>query len=82
MTSNGTQTLGASRVRATFNPSASSAVDLLKQQAAKFIDACEELKRDAHAYSDVKEVLRWIELAQTRAEEAAMWAVKAATAGK
>jgi hypothetical protein len=71
--------IGEDRVRIKFNPSASSAVDLLKQQAAKFINACEELKRDA---GEDSEVLRCIALAQTHAEDAAMWAVKAATAQK
>jgi len=71
--------LGEDRVRIKFNPSASSAVDLIKQQAARFIDTCEELKRD---YAGNSEVLRCIALAQTAAEDAAMWAVKAATANK
>lgn len=71
--------LGADRVRITFNPSASSAVDMLKGTAAKFIDQCEALKLD---HADNGEVLRCIALAQTHAEDAAMWAVKAATANK
>lgn len=71
--------IGEDRVRIKFNPSSNSAVDLLKQQAAKFIDSCEELKRDANGNG---EVMRCIALAQTHAEDAAMWAVKAATTGK
>jgi hypothetical protein len=55
----------------TFNPSASSVVDQIKQESAKLIDLCETLKPlDPRLAS----------LAQTAYEEAAMWAVKAATA--
>jgi hypothetical protein len=68
--------LGARRVRASFNPSNNSAVDMLKGTAAKFIDQCEALKNGDG------EVHRCLALAQTHAEDAAMWAVKAATAGK
>jgi hypothetical protein len=70
--------LGEDRVRTKFNPSASSAVDLLKQQAAKFIDSCHALQDK----TDDPEVGRCLSLAMTHAEDAAMWAVKAATAGK
>lgn len=64
-------TIGESRVRTTFNPSANSVVDQIKQKSAELIDPCEGLKgKDARLAS----------LAQTAYEEAAMWAVKAATA--
>lgn len=64
-------TLGEQRVRTTFNPSASSEVDIIKQKAAELIDLCEGLKgKDG----------RLAALAQTAFEEGAMWAVKAATA--
>jgi len=54
-----------------FNPSAEGVVDQIKQQTARLIDLCEELKaKDPRLAS----------LAQTAYEEAAMWAVKAATA--
>jgi hypothetical protein len=63
--------IGEARVRTTFNPSASSTVDQIKQKSAELINLCEELKKgDARLAS----------LAQTAYEEAAMWAVKAATA--
>jgi hypothetical protein len=63
--------IGEDRVRVTFNPSADSIVDQIKQQSAKLIDLCETLKPlDGRLAS----------LAQTSYEEAAMWAVKAATA--
>lgn len=63
--------IGETRVRATFNPSANNVVDQIKQQTAELINLCETLKdKDG----------RLVALAQTAYEEAAMWAVKAATA--
>jgi hypothetical protein len=62
--------IGADRVRLNFNPSSDTAVDQIKSQTAALIDLCEELKG--------KDV-RLAALAQTAYEEAAMWAVKAAT---
>lgn len=63
-------TLGEERVRHGFNPSGDALVGAIKQQTAALIDLCEPLKtKDA----------RLAELAQTAYEEAAMWAVKAAT---
>lgn len=65
-------TIGEDRVRTKFNPSQMTGVDQIKQDTAKLIDICEGLKsKDARLAS----------LAQTAYEEAAMWAVKAATAG-
>lgn len=64
-------TIGESRVRTSFNPSANSEVDQIKQTTAELINLCEKLKlKDGRLAS----------LAQTSYEEAAMWAVKAATA--
>jgi len=64
-------TIGELRVRTEFNPGKDSVVDQLKQKSAELIDLCETLKtKDARLAS----------LAQTAYEEAAMWAVKAATA--
>ena len=65
--------LGALRVRASFNPSKDDMVDKLKHVTAIAIDLCEELK---------KLDPRLASLAQTAYEEAAMWAVKAATTQK
>ena len=63
--------IGEQRVRVEFNPSANGMVDQLKQKSAELINLCEELKaKDPRLAS----------LAQTSFEEAAMWAVKAATA--
>jgi hypothetical protein len=62
--------IGARRVRESFNPSKDNVVDKIKRYTADLIDICEELKPlDARLAS----------LAQTAYEEAAMWAVKAAT---
>jgi hypothetical protein len=65
--------LGALRVRESFNPSQDNMVDKIKRHTADLIDICEGLK-DLDA--------RLASLAQTAYEEAAMWAVKAATTGK
>jgi len=65
------KTVGEIRVRTSFNPSQDSVVDQIKQKAAELINLAESLKnKDARLAS----------LAQTAYEEAAMWAVKAATA--
>jgi hypothetical protein len=63
--------IGENRIRTKFNPSSSNVVDTIKQKSAELIDVCEALKaKDPRLAS----------LAQTAFEEAAMWAVKAATA--
>ena len=65
------KTLGEARVRTEFNPSNNGVVDQIKQKSAELINLCETLKeKDGRLAS----------LAQTGYEEAAMWAVKAATA--
>jgi hypothetical protein len=65
--------IGAHRVREDFNPSGQGMVNKLKRYTADLIDLCEELK-----HKDP----RLAALAQTAYEEAAMWAVKAATTEK
>jgi hypothetical protein len=65
--------LGALRVREDFNPSKDDTVTKLKRYTADLIDMCEDLK-----HLDP----RLTALAQTSYEEAAMWAVKAATTQK
>jgi len=66
-------TIGEDRVRVKFNPSSDGVVDQIKQKSAELIDLCETLKdKDA----------RLAALAQTHYEDAAMWAVKAATTSK
>lgn len=75
--------LGEDRVRTKFNPSADSAVDQIKQQTAKLIDIVDRLSGpEPHSDDKYKEFRRLMALAQTSYEEAAMWAVKAATIGK
>lgn len=76
------QTLGEKRVRTTFNPSDDSKVQHLKERAAEFINyvdqninAPDEMPRE-----NLGEFVRLKALAMTAIEEAAMWAVKAATA--
>ena len=63
-------TLGEERVRVSFNPSGDNVVDKIKQLSADLIDLCEGLKGNDP---------RLAALAQTQYEQAAMWAVKAAT---
>mgnify|MGYP001611057396 CR=1 FL=1 len=63
--------IGTDRVRPDFNPNGNPEVAHLKRLTADLIDACEVLK---------KKDPRLAALAQTAYEEAAMWAVKAATA--
>jgi len=65
--------IGAVRVREDFNPSQDDMVTKLKRYTADLIDLCEDLK-----HLDP----RCAALAQTAYEEAAMWAVKAATTRK
>lgn len=65
--------IGAMRVREDFNPSKDDMVTKLKRYTADLIDLCEDLKSlDPRLAS----------IAQTTYEEAAMWAVKAATTQK
>ncbi len=70
---NQTKTLGEQRVRTEFNVSNSGIVDQIKQKSAELINMCETLKGEGKD-------ARLASLAQTGYEEAAMWAVKLATA--
>jgi len=65
------KTIGEQRVRTEFNPSNNDIVSQIKQKSAELINLCEDLKNN-----DGRTAL----IAQTKYEEAAMWAVKAATA--
>ena len=67
----GNKTLGELRVRTSFNPDNNSTVDQIKQKTAELINLCLQL-----AAKDG----RLAAIAMTTYEEAAMWAVKAATA--
>jgi hypothetical protein len=71
--------LGEKRVRAEFNPSGEGNVNCIKNDTAKLINVCEDMKpKEGEVVNGEK--MRLIALAQTTYEEAAMWAVKAATA--
>jgi hypothetical protein len=73
-------TIGEDRVRIKFNPSDNSLVSTIKQKVAELIDLCEEQKkRDYQVNQTNSESNRLWSLAQTHFEDAAMWAVKAAT---
>lgn len=84
------KTLGEQRVRIDFNVSGSTVVDALKSKTAELINDLQTMRNDevSKTYDKGPEVkeqvsgekLRLIALAQTTYEEAAMWAVKAATA--
>jgi hypothetical protein len=67
-------TKGEYRVGIDFNPSGSADVNNLKTAAAEFIDLVDDLSDNGDG-----EVIRLKALAMTHAEDAAMWAVKAAT---
>lgn len=67
------KTLGESRVRVEFNPSAESAVDVIKNKTAELINIVNACP------SQEGETKRLMSLAMTAYEEAAMWAVKAVT---
>ena len=71
-------TIGEQRVRVTFNPSAESIVDRIKQKSAELINLCEELKEPYSGGPSEKN--RLCAVAQTDYETACMYAVKAATA--
>lgn len=75
-----TLTKGQYRVGIGFNPSGTTIVDQIKAQAAALIDLIESIPSDRET-EDGNERGRLKALAQTEAESAAMWAVKAATKG-
>ena len=72
------KTLGEARVRTDFNVSGSDVVAEIKQKSAELINVCEKIKPTDGSIMN-GEKARLISLAQTSYEEAAMWAVKAAT---
>jgi hypothetical protein len=71
--------LGEDRVRVKFNPSATDLVDAIKQKSAQLIDMMGAIPVPTENGAETD---RLISLARTAYEEAAMWAVKAATTGK
>lgn len=83
-------TKGEYRVGINFNPSADDMVGKIKRAAADLIDLIEAIPMPdmaddmadaewAKAMDHTSEVVRLKSLAQTHVEDAAMWAVKAAT---
>ena len=72
------KTIGEKRVRTDFNVSGEDVVNIIKSSSANLINICEQLKGDGSQVLSGEKV-RLISLAQTSYEEAAMWAVKAAT---
>jgi hypothetical protein len=70
-----TMTLGEYRVGITFNPSGDETVNKIKRAAADLIDLVDSIE-------GVDEAKRLKALAMTHIEDAAMWAVKAATKTK
>lgn len=70
------KTLGEKRVRTSFNPSDQSNVQHIKERAAEFINYVNDVMPNPKD----PEQARLKALALTTIEEAAMWAVKAATA--
>lgn len=76
-------TKGEYRVGIAFNPSGDDAVGKIKRAAADLIDLIDTIPvpqvHDQNSAIWSNEVARLRALAQTTVEEAAMWAVKAAT---
>lgn len=70
------KTIGETRVRTAFNPSANGDVDQIKQKAAELINLINNLPSPPNP----SEAGRLKALAMTAIEEGAMWGVKAATA--
>ena len=72
-------TKGEYRVGINFNPSNDDMVGRIKRAAADLIDLIDVIKFSTDGRDTIVEVLRLKAQAQTAVEEAAMWAVKAAT---
>lgn len=72
--------LGEDRVRIKFNPEDRELVSQLKQKTAELIDMCDKAADVSGQNPELRgEIHRLWSLAMTAYEEAAMWAVKAAT---
>lgn len=72
------KSLGEKRVRVDFNVAQAGNVYALKSKAAELIDILEAFKNDERNEIGPEES-RLVATAQTKIEEAAMWAVKAVT---
>jgi len=79
-------TIGEKRIRTEFNPSKTSSVDVMKHNYASIVNHLQEIEDEENENPSggggavCKEKIRLVEIAQEKAEEAAMWAVKALTA--
>ena len=71
-------TKGEYRVGINFNPAGADTVNKIKRAAADLIDLIESITA-SDGGEQYNEVVRLKALAQTHVEDAAMWAVKAAT---
>lgn len=71
--------IGAKRVRVTFNPGNNDVVQNLKEHFARSLNRVEKLREKEVGLNNEKELQRLVSLSQTAIEEGAMWAVKAAT---
>lgn len=72
------KTLGQIRVETESDITKADDISLIKQQTANLIDMLEDLRKDNRAMID-QEKQRLISIAQSKYEEAAMFAVKALT---
>jgi len=72
-------TLGEYRVGLDFNPSGNKTVDKIKRAAADLIDLIDAMEIAYDTLEKQGEIIRLKALAMTHVEDAAMWAVKAAT---
>jgi hypothetical protein len=73
------KTIGEIRVTTDFNPAQSDAVSQIKQKTAELINLVNSIEKSP-SEPGANEYGRLKSLAMTAYEEAAMWAVKAATA--
>jgi hypothetical protein len=73
------KTIGEFRVRTEFNPSQEGIVDHIKQKTAAIINLVSEIRYEGEGKPAANERIRLVALALTKYEEAAMFAVKAAT---
>jgi hypothetical protein len=74
-----TISIGEFRVRTKFNPSQEGIVEHIKQKTANIINIVSEIRYEGEEESSASERSRLVALALTKYEEAAMFAVKAAT---
>ena len=74
-----TISIGEFRVRTKFNPSQVTLISTINQKTAAIINMVSEIRDEGEEESAANERRRLVALALTKYEEAAMFAVKAAT---